>query len=126
MAHAPDDHVDYNEEEGEEKSDTDAANANVKRDGQDANRGFHGFLLKPELLRALDNLGYQHPSEGSTLIPPPLSLSLSPLSLFLSLSLSLSRALSLSLSLFLSLLSLSLSLSFCVCDGAHVLCALRV
>ena len=35
--------------------------------------GFKDFLLKPELLRAIVDCGFEHPSEG-ILLPPLLSL----------------------------------------------------
>ena len=40
--------------------------------------GFRDFLLKPELLRAITDCGFEHPSEGqSLLLPLPLPLLLS-------------------------------------------------
>jgi len=32
--------------------------------------GFRDFLLKPELLRAIVDCGFEHPSEGTTSTPP--------------------------------------------------------
>jgi ATP-dependent RNA helicase UAP56/SUB2 len=34
--------------------------------------GFRDFLLKPELLRAIADCGFEHPSEGSSIIPKSL------------------------------------------------------
>jgi hypothetical protein len=38
--------------------------------------GFRDFLLKPELLRAIVDSGFEHPSEGNPPSSPPLPLPL--------------------------------------------------
>lgn len=35
--------------------------------------GFRDFLLKPELLRAIVDCGFEHPSEGTIISPAPSS-----------------------------------------------------
>ena len=37
--------------------------------------GFRDFLLKPELLRAITDCGFEHPSEGQSYISSPASFS---------------------------------------------------
>ena len=76
MADAGDELIDYEEEE-----ETTVQLTGAKVDGKDAgvdkgtkkgyvgihSTGFRDFLLKPELLRAIADCGFEHPSEGSSL-----------------------------------------------------------
>lgn len=79
--------IDYSDEELETKPPTSAANGDAiaKKDlapsGTAAadkkgsyvgihSTGFRDFLLKPELLRAITDCGFEHPSEGQSFFPP--------------------------------------------------------
>ena len=42
--------------------------------------GFRDFLLKPELLRAIVDCGFEHPSEGASHPPPPRRVAIRPAS----------------------------------------------
>ena len=60
--------LDYDEEENETTADG-AGDAPVKKDVKGGyvsihSSGFRDFLLKPELLRAIVDRGFEHPSEG--------------------------------------------------------------
>ena len=75
MASAADELIDYEEEE-----ETTVQLTGAKGDGKDSgidkgtkkgyvgihSTGFRDFLLKPELLRAIADCGFEHPSEGSS------------------------------------------------------------
>lgn len=64
MADAEEELVDYEEEEtAAEKTAGDAPNAKKGYVGIHSS-GFRDFLLKPELLRAIGDCGFEHPSEG--------------------------------------------------------------
>ena len=80
MADNPDELIDY-EDEDEQTTDAllqandagNAAGAGVVEDGKEVKKGsyvgvhatgFRDFLLKPELLRAISDCGFEHPSEG--------------------------------------------------------------
>ena len=76
--------LDYEEEETETAAEAQAAKDLAKKDVKGTyvsihSSGFRDFLLKPELLRAIVDCGFEHPSEGilSTLVD-----SISVLSLF--------------------------------------------
>lgn len=83
MADAGDELIDYEEEEETTPTTTAAVAAAAKGEGKDAaaagsgvekgakkgyvgihSTGFRDFLLKPELLRAIADCGFEHPSEG--------------------------------------------------------------
>lgn len=60
--------LDYEEDE-EPQAVTDAASVPTKKDVKGSyvsihSSGFRDFLLKPELLRAIVDCGFEHPSEG--------------------------------------------------------------
>ena len=60
--------LDYDEEENEPTADG-AGDAPIKKDVKGGyvsihSSGFRDFLLKPELLRAIVDRGFEHPSEG--------------------------------------------------------------
>ena len=74
--------IDYSEDELETKETTTStangkkgdagAGPNVDKKGSYVgihSTGFRDFLLKPELLRAIGDCGFEHPSEGQSLIP---------------------------------------------------------
>lgn len=74
-AEDPEELVDYDDEAEEPYvAPTTAAPAAAGVDGGDADKkgsyvgihstGFRDFLLKPEILRAISDLGFEHPSEG--------------------------------------------------------------
>lgn len=75
MADAGDELIDYEEEEttvqltsakAENKDVTGAVDKGVKKGYVGIHStGFRDFLLKPELLRAIADCGFEHPSEGS-------------------------------------------------------------
>ena len=83
MADAGDELIDYEEEET-------TVQLATKADGKDAgvdkgikkgyvgihSTGFRDFLLKPELLRAIADCGFEHPSEGSSTLSSLCSLSM--------------------------------------------------
>jgi hypothetical protein len=61
--------LDYEEEEAEAPNSTTVAAKDTKKDVKGAyvsihSSGFRDFLLKPELLRAIIDCGFEHPSEG--------------------------------------------------------------
>ena len=84
MSHAEEDLIDYSDEELQTNDTTTAAaatnGAGKKGDltvsGGNADKkgsyvgihstGFRDFLLKPELLRAITDCGFEHPSEGQS------------------------------------------------------------
>ena len=62
--------LDYEEEEATEQTETVKNGAEAKKDGTVKGNyvsihssGFRDFLLKPEILRAIVDCGYEHPSE---------------------------------------------------------------
>lgn len=73
---AEEDLIDYSDEElatneatttNGKKADTAASGNNVDKKGSYVGihaTGFRDFLLKPELLRAIADCGFEHPSEG--------------------------------------------------------------
>lgn len=75
MSDAGEDLLDYEEDaivpttNGASKADGDSA-PTADKDGKKGSyvgihsTGFRDFLLKPELLRAISDLGFEHPSEG--------------------------------------------------------------
>lgn len=72
--------IDYSDEEiqtnetaaasnGKKGADAAAAGTNVDKKGSYVGihaTGFRDFLLKPELLRAIGDCGFEHPSEGQS------------------------------------------------------------
>lgn len=63
-----DDLLDYDEQEEQEEAVVDVVDI-VKKDVKGTyvsihSSGFRDFLLKPELLRAIVDCGFEHPSEG--------------------------------------------------------------
>lgn len=84
MADAGDELIDYEEEE----ETTVQLSAPSKSDNKDSgvekgvkkgyvgihSTGFRDFLLKPELLRAIADCGFEHPSEGSSILPGKLTV----------------------------------------------------
>lgn len=74
--------LDYEEDEVETAAGGDGAEAPAKKDVKGSyvsihSSGFRDFLLKPELLRAIVDCGFEHPSEGKFL--PGIEYSLSSL-----------------------------------------------
>lgn len=65
--------VDYEEEEATEADAATAKDAAQNKKGYVGIHatGFKDFLLKPELLRAIQDCGFEHPSEGAPLPPCP-------------------------------------------------------
>ncbi len=73
---AEEDLIDYSDEElatndtaptNGKKTDAASSNNNVNKKGSYVgihSTGFRDFLLKPELLRAIADCGFEHPSEG--------------------------------------------------------------
>lgn len=59
--------VDYDEDEGGEEAKTTTKAGDQAKAGYVGihSSGFKDFLLKPELLRAIVDCGFEHPSEGS-------------------------------------------------------------
>lgn len=62
--------LDYEEEENETPNQVAANAKDTKKDVKGAyvsihSSGFRDFLLKPELLRAIVDCGFEHPSEGN-------------------------------------------------------------
>lgn len=62
--------LDYEEDEVETAAGGDGAEAPAKKDVKGSyvsihSSGFRDFLLKPELLRAIVDCGFEHPSEGN-------------------------------------------------------------
>lgn len=60
--------LDYEEEEENQQNDTNAAGRGESKQGGGSAihaTGFRDFLLKPELLRAIVDCGFEHPSEGT-------------------------------------------------------------
>jgi len=68
---AEEDLIDYSDDEGQTTT-APAANGDLTVSGAGAkgsyvgihSTGFRDFLLKPELLRAITDCGFEHPSEG--------------------------------------------------------------
>lgn len=66
-----DDLLDYEDEEQAEQPVVEAANESApKKDVKGAyvsihSSGFRDFLMKPEILRAIVDCGFEHPSEGT-------------------------------------------------------------
>ena len=61
--------LDYEEEETETPAEAQATKDHAKKDVKGTyvsihSSGFRDFLLKPELLRAIVDCGFEHPSEG--------------------------------------------------------------
>lgn len=73
-----DDLLDYEDEDNPEQTATENGGTNdQQKKGVKGtyvsihSSGFRDFLLKPEILRAIVDCGFEHPSEGnSTLFPP--------------------------------------------------------
>ena len=68
---APDDLLDYEEDDHDQVAEAATANAGEapRKDVKGTyvsihSSGFRDFLLKPELLRAIVDCGFEHPSEG--------------------------------------------------------------
>lgn len=64
-----DDLLDYDEQEEQEEAVADGLDVVAKKDVKGTyvsihSSGFRDFLLKPELLRAIVDCGFEHPSEG--------------------------------------------------------------
>lgn len=62
--------LDYEDDEVENAAGADGAEAPPKKDVKGSyvsihSSGFRDFLLKPELLRAIVDCGFEHPSEGA-------------------------------------------------------------
>ena len=62
--------LDYEDDEVEMAAGGDGAEAPAKKDVKGSyvsihSSGFRDFLLKPELLRAIVDCGFEHPSEGT-------------------------------------------------------------
>ena len=75
MAEANDELLDYEEQEEQEDVVADGAGGDVpvKKDVKGTyvsihSSGFRDFLLKPELLRAIVDCGFEHPSEGQLIV----------------------------------------------------------
>lgn len=71
--------LDYDEEDAEPEQQANGAEAGAEKKAVKGNyvsihsSGFRDFLLKPELLRAIVDCGFEHPSEGkklASLLPP--------------------------------------------------------
>lgn len=62
--------VDYDEDEGGEEAKATTKTGDQAKAGYVGihSSGFKDFLLKPELLRAIVDCGFEHPSEGSKLL----------------------------------------------------------
>ena len=60
--------VDYDEDEGGEEAKATAKAGDQAKAGYVGihSSGFKDFLLKPELLRAIVDCGFEHPSEGES------------------------------------------------------------
>lgn len=62
---------DYDSDAGAQAAD-EAQETGIQRKGLAVrSTGFKEFLLKPEILRAIVDNGFEHPSEGTTLPPTP-------------------------------------------------------
>lgn len=65
-----DDLLDYEDEENPEQTTTETTTTEVQKKGVKGtyvsihSSGFRDFLLKPEILRAIVDCGFEHPSEG--------------------------------------------------------------
>lgn len=65
-----DDLLDYEDEENPEQTAVETATNDVQKKGVKGtyvsihSSGFRDFLLKPEILRAIVDCGFEHPSEG--------------------------------------------------------------
>lgn len=74
MASVHDDLIDYEEEEEVTQQQTQTAVQPAKEVKKGSyvgihSTGFRDFLLKPELLRAIVDCGFEHPSEGTSTHP---------------------------------------------------------
>jgi len=76
MAETNDELLDYEEQEDQDDqvADGTAADAVTRKDVRGTyvsihSSGFRDFLLKPELLRAIVDCGFEHPSEGLFFVP---------------------------------------------------------
>jgi len=63
--------LDYDEQEEQEEAVVDGVEVAAKKEVKGTyvsihSSGFRDFLLKPELLRAIVDCGFEHPSEGNT------------------------------------------------------------
>lgn len=69
-----DDLLDYEDEENTEQTATETAAAGETKKGVKGtyvsihSSGFRDFLLKPEILRAIVDCGFEHPSEGESFL----------------------------------------------------------
>ena len=77
MADVGDDLIDYEEEEiqvigGQDEVSAPKSTKDLKKGSYVGihSTGFRDFLLKPELLRAIADCGFEHPSEGMHLLIP--------------------------------------------------------
>lgn len=67
-----DDLLDYEDEENPEQTAVETSNNDVQKKGVKGtyvsihSSGFRDFLLKPEILRAIVDCGFEHPSEGKS------------------------------------------------------------
>lgn len=65
-----DDLLDYEDEENPEQTTTETTTNDTQKKGVKGtyvsihSSGFRDFLLKPEILRAIVDCGFEHPSEG--------------------------------------------------------------
>jgi ATP-dependent RNA helicase UAP56/SUB2 len=82
MSNQEEDLIDYSDDEVAEQTDAGTAGSNSKQRGDLApasnavdkkgsyvgihSTGFRDFMLKPELLRAIGDCGFEHPSEGQS------------------------------------------------------------
>lgn len=68
--------LDYEDEEQTEQTTTETTGAIEPKKGVKGtyvsihSSGFRDFLLKPEILRAISDCGFEHPSEGKSLFYP--------------------------------------------------------
>lgn len=81
MADAENELLDYSDEEPQAETAGDAQTGVTGAQAGEAKKdvkgkytslhssGFRDFLLKPELLRAIADCGFEHPSEGESLLP---------------------------------------------------------
>lgn len=70
-----DDLLDYEDEEQPDQTVVDASGDATKKEVKGTyvsihSSGFRDFLLKPEILRAIVDCGFEHPSEGSYSLLP--------------------------------------------------------
>ena len=81
MAETNDELLDYEEQEDQDDqvADGTAGDAVTRKDVRGTyvsihSSGFRDFLLKPELLRAIVDCGFEHPSEGLFFVPVELTV----------------------------------------------------